>query len=75
LCPKVLGREFLKKSGVEVAGVVDEDVDASKPRDGGGDGRLGVLGTGDVELDDEQLLGLTDRPGDASVLRPVATTA
>ena len=31
--------------------------------DGGGHGRLGVLGTGDVELDDEQVVGLAERPG------------
>ena len=63
LCPEVLGGEFLEEPGVEVAGVVDEDVDAAEPLDGGGHGRLGVLGTGDVELDDEQFVGLAERPG------------
>ena len=61
LCPEVLGGDLLEEPGVEVAGVVDEHVDAAEPLDGGLHGRLGVLGAGDVELDDEQVVGLADR--------------
>jgi hypothetical protein len=65
LCSEVFGGKFLEKPGVEVARVIDEDVDAAEPRDGGGHGRLGVCGAGNVELDDEQVGGVTECPGNS----------
>ena len=58
---EIIGGELLEEPGVEVAGVVDEDVDAAEALDGGGDRRHGVFGTGDVELDDEQVVGVAER--------------
>lgn len=54
--PEVLRREFLEKSAVNVAGAFDEDADAAETMDGGGNGRIGVFDSGDVELGDEQLV-------------------
>ena len=58
--PEVLGRELLEEPCVEVARVVDEDVDAPEPRDGGRHGRLALLGTCDIELADQQLVRLAE---------------
>ena len=56
----LLRRQLLEEAGVEVAGVVDEDVDASEALDCGLDRGLGVGVAGDVELDREQVVGLAD---------------
>ena len=63
LRPEVLGGDLLEEPGVEVAGVVDQHVDAAEPFDGGLHGRLGVGGVGDVELDDQQVVVPRRRPG------------
>jgi hypothetical protein len=57
----LLGRELLEVARIVVPGVVDEHVDAAEAVDGRLDRRLGVLAAGDVELDDEQVIGLTER--------------
>ena len=76
LRPEVLGADLLEEPGVEVAGVVDQHVDASEPVDGSLDGRLGVGGVGDVELDGQEVARPGPRPLlTVSVLRAVATTA
>jgi len=66
----LLWSEFLEEAGVEVAGVVDEDVDASEGVDRGLDRGFGVLPARDVELDDEEVVVLAE--GSAHGLR-VAT--
>ena len=43
LRPEVLGADLLEEAGIEVARVVDQDVDAAEPVDGGARGVLGVL--------------------------------
>ena len=60
LRPEVLRGDFLEEPGEEVAGVVDQHVDAAKPLDGGLHGGLGAGGVGDVELDDQQIVRLAD---------------
>ena len=68
---KSVGRDLLEEPGVEVAGVVDQDVDTAKAVDGGVHRCLGLLGAGDVEFDDQQIVlrtayGLCDRLGTAA---------
>ena len=75
LVADLIGAEFLEEAGVEVAGVVDQDVDAAEPRDGGLDRGLRVLGAGDVELHGQQVVVVADRRRDLPGSRPVATTA
>ena len=58
LRPEVLGADLLEEPGVEVAGVVDQHVDAAEPSTAACDGRLGVGGVGDVELDGQQVVVL-----------------
>ena len=75
LRPEVLGADLLEEPGVEVASVIDEHVDASEPIDGSLDGRLGVGGVSNVELDDNSSSFWSKAAMTVSVLRPVATTA
>ena len=58
------GRQLLEVAGIEAGGVVDQHVDAAEAVDGRLDRRLGVLRAGDVELDDEQVVGLAEGLGD-----------
>jgi hypothetical protein len=60
---EVLRADLLEEPGVEVARVVDEDVDPAEALDGRLHGRLGVVRAGDVQLDDQQILGLADGLG------------
>jgi hypothetical protein len=53
LSAEVRRGKFFEEPGVEVARVVDEDVDAAEPLNGGDHCSLGFLGASDVELDDE----------------------
>ena len=62
LRPEVLRADLLEEPGVEVARVVDQHVDASEPFDGCLDGRLGVGGVGDVELDGQEVVVLAAGP-------------
>src|SRR5439155_24307795 len=55
------GRELLEVARIVVGGVVDEHVDAAEAVDGRRDRRVRVLPVGDVELDDEEVIGLTER--------------
>ena len=55
---KMLRTDLFAEPGVEVAGVVDEHVDASESFHGNSDGRFGVSGFCDVELDGQQVLVL-----------------
>jgi Kef-type K+ transport system membrane component KefB len=64
LGPEVLGADLLEEPGVEVAGVVDQHVDAAEPFDGSRDGRLGVGGVGDVELDGQEVVVRAERGAD-----------
>src|SRR5215211_7596241 len=52
LPPEVLRADLLEEPGVEVARVVDENVDPAEALDGRLHRRLGVRGAGDVQLDD-----------------------
>jgi hypothetical protein len=56
LGPEVLGADLLEEPGVEVAGVVDQHIDPAEALHCGRDGRLGVGGVGDVELDDQEVV-------------------
>jgi hypothetical protein len=64
LGPDVLGADLLEEPGVEVAGVVDQHVDAAEPFDGGARGVLGVGGVGDVELDGQEVVVRSERRAD-----------
>jgi hypothetical protein len=48
--------EFLEEAGVEVAGVVDQHVEAPEPCDRCGRRRLGVFEAGDIERETQQAL-------------------
>ena len=52
---------FLEEPGVEVTGVVDEDVDTAEALNGGGHRGLRVRLPCDVELDDQQVIRLRRR--------------
>ena len=56
--------DLLEEPSVEVAGVVDQHIDASEPLHGSLHGRLGVGGIGDVELDGQQILMGADGSAD-----------
>ncbi len=58
------GRDLLEEPGVEVAGVVDQHVEAAEPVDRRLDGRLGIGGVGDVELHGQQVIVRSDRRPD-----------
>ena len=76
LRPEVLGADLLEEPSVEVARVVDQDVDAAEPVHRRTRRSLDVVEIGDVELD--RRAGRRGSPSAAvtrSVLRPVATTA
>jgi hypothetical protein len=60
----LLERQLLEVTRIEIAGVVDQHVDGAEPVDGRLDRRLDLLPAGDVELDDEQVVGLADGLGD-----------
>jgi ABC-2 type transport system permease protein len=64
LRPEVPRGDLLEEPGVEVAGVVDQHVEAAEPLHGSRDGRLGVGGVVDVELDDQQVLVRSKRRAD-----------
>ena len=53
----MLRGKLLEEPRVEIAGVVDQDVDAAEPLDGCLDGSLGVGEVGNVELDHQQVVG------------------
>ena len=69
LRPELPGTDVLEVARVEVARIVDEDVDAAEALDRSLSGGNRGAGVGDVERDGEQVLVLTDRS-----LDPVATT-
>ena len=58
LRPELLRSELLLEPGVEVASVVDQNVDASEPLDGSLDGYVGVGRLGAVELDLQEVIVL-----------------
>ena len=58
------GGEFLEEAGVEVARVVNQNVDAAKSLDGCLDRGQCVLGAGNVELQGQQVVVGADRRGD-----------
>ena len=58
------GADLFEVAGVEVAGVVDQHVDATEPLDRRIDGRLGRGGVGDVERHRQQVVVLAERGGD-----------
>jgi hypothetical protein len=60
----LLRRQLLEEAGVEVAGVVDEHVDAAEPLERCPHCRFGGREAGDVELDDQQVVGLAERVTD-----------
>jgi len=64
LCPEVRRGDFLEEPGVEVAGVVHQDVDPAEPVHGCLDGGGRVGGVGDVELDREEVLVVADGLGE-----------
>jgi hypothetical protein len=55
---------------MEVGGVVDQHVDTTEAIDGGLHRRLGVVGIGDVELGDQQVVGGAEGFGDCVGLTP-----
>ena len=57
-------RDLLKKPGVEVARIINENVDPAEPVDGGARGVLGVVETRNVELNDEELVVGSERGAD-----------
>ena len=65
LRPEVLRPDLLEEPGVEVPRIVDQNVDTSEPFDGSLDGRLGVGGIGDIELDGQEAIVLAQGRCDA----------
>src|SRR5207245_6644209 len=55
---ELLRADLLEEAGDEVPGVVHEHIDAAEPLHGSLRGGLSVGGVCDVELDDEQVVGL-----------------
>ena len=51
LVSDLVGRELLEESGVEVAGIVHQDVDPAKRGDGSCDSCLSLVEAGDIEFD------------------------
>ena len=54
--PELLRGELIEEAGVEVASVVDQNVDASEPLERSLDGRVGVGRVGAVELDLQEVI-------------------
>ena len=71
----LLGRQLFEEAGVEVAGVVDQDVDVTEAVDGRLDGGLGLARLRDVEAHDEEVVGLAKGLRHRFRVAPVATTA
>lgn len=57
--------QLLEVAAVEVRGVVDQHIDASEPLHRGLHRRLGVGRPGDVQVHDQQILGVPDRCQDS----------
>jgi len=57
LLAHLVRRDLLEVAGEEVPGVVDQDVDAAEPVDGGLRRRVRIVQAGDVQLGDQQILG------------------
>ena len=60
----LLRRELLEEARVEAGRVVDQHVDGAEALDRRLDRRRDLLGVGDVERHDEQVLGLAEGGGD-----------
>ena len=56
-----LGRHLLEEAGLEAAGVVDQHVESAEPLHGRVHGGRGGGGVGDVEVDGQQVVVLTER--------------
>jgi hypothetical protein len=70
LRPEVLRADLPEEPGVEVPGVVDQDVDPPEPFHGRPDGRLGAGGVGNVELDGQQVVVLAQSRCDSAGVTP-----
>ena len=70
LSPKIVGCDLLEETGIEVTGVVHEDVDASEASDGSLHRGSCVVRVGDIELHDEQVILLTQSFGHAFGVAP-----
>ena len=64
LRPELLRAQLLEEAGVEVARVVNQHVDPAEPVDRSRHSRLGVGGIGDIQLDRQQVVLLSDRSTD-----------
>ena len=64
LVSDLFGTEFLEEAGIEVAGIVHQDVDPAEFGDGGCDRSMGVLEAGDIELDCQQVVVVANRSRD-----------
>ncbi len=60
LRPELLRANFLEEAGLEAGGVIDQHVDPAEPLDRCLYGRLGIGRAGDVQLDNQQVIGLAD---------------
>jgi hypothetical protein len=70
LRPEVFGGDLLEEPGVEVPGVVDEDVDAAEPVERRPHASIRVRRIGDVELDGEEIVVPADCGGDLARIAP-----
>ena len=61
----LLRRQLLEVARVKAGGVVDQHVDAAEPVDSGPHRRLGIGAAGDVQLDGQQVVRLSQRLGHA----------
>ena len=64
LCAEVLRRDLFEEPRIEVAGVVDEHVDAAEAIHDRGDRGLRLIRTRHVELDDKHIVSGSKRGGD-----------
>ena len=66
----IVRAQFLEEAGEEIPCVIDQDVDAAEPRDGGFDCRVRLLEAGDVEPEGQQTVVIAERRRD---FRRIAT--
>ena len=62
----LLRPQLLEVAGLEVARIIDQDVDAAKPVESLPNSRPGIGATGDVQLDDQQVIRRTHGLGDSA---------
>lgn len=61
---EIVRRDLLGEPSVKIARVIDEHIDTAKPVDGGTRGGLGIVGTGDVKPERQEVVVGPERGAD-----------